>query len=675
MQHKQKTTMSNKIKTFIKFYVILISASVFGVQSNSIPEIFQSKIKEPQERIISLKLPLTGPYLNWTFTSKEDFLSGKLVLSITRDNKTEQVVIFDNGKFSEDWEEISDFISPVKGGIYFGFISTKKYLTAPGDKLELVLTAQKDLPGIDELKSGILPAGTYKTEGTYSALLDEYDAQVKEALSKNGEITKQQQESLDSMKSRYNNKAFMDSWKEQWPLNITSEKGWIPEAQAITLKETLKQLETIQEQLKKAQTNRERLTTSKTEPKIENTTKISGTVYDEKGKPVSEASVSIPRIFRFKGSNTDENGNFSINASFDEYRENEKPYLVIRQKQNNLAAAVEIKEKTDNINVTLLPGITLSGKVIDPNGNGIQNAKISWIIWTSETGNVVEEPVEINKDGIFQIIALPTGFIYSIIAEADGFGCDSVRIQTSQTPGDKYELEPITLKVANLSVSGIVVDDNDKPVANADIFMEGNGQQIHDVMTDKNGKFTIDKICEGEVRIGADKFVKPQLSGHVRVQAGSTNVKIVISEVDSSGRPVQRYISLLNKQLPLIENIFPGFKPEKIGDKNVLVCFWDYEQRPSRNCILQLAKQAEQLKEKDIEVIAIQASKIDLATLDKWIQENNIPFTIGVIPSDEEKTRSDWGVKSLPWLILTDRNHIVTAEGFGIAELDEKLNK
>ena len=32
-----------------------------------------------------------------------------------------------------------------------------------------------------------------------------------------------------------------------------------------------------------------------------------------------------------------------------------------------------------------------------------------------------------------------------------------------------------------------------------------------------------------------------------------------------------------------------------------------------------------------------------------------------------------WGAHALPWLILTDKKHIVQAEGFGISELDEKI--
>jgi len=38
-----------------------------------------------------------------------------------------------------------------------------------------------------------------------------------------------------------------------------------------------------------------------------------------------------------------------------------------------------------------------------------------------------------------------------------------------------------------------------------------------------------------------------------------------------------------------------------------------------------------------------------------------------------EKIRFAWGVKSLPWLILTDQKHIVEANGFSLAELDERI--
>ena len=97
------------------------------------------------------------------------------------------------------------------------------------------------------------------------------------------------------------------------------------------------------------------------------------------------------------------------------------------------------------------------------------------------------------------------------------------------------------------------------------------------------------------------------------------------------------------------------------------------QQRPSRYCIKELAKQAEQLKEKGVVVVVVQASKVDAAELEQWVKNNNIPFSVGMIEDDEEKTRFVWGVKSLPWLILTDVEHKVAAEGFSVKELEEKL--
>ncbi|KPL21073.1 MAG: hypothetical protein AMJ75_10695 [Phycisphaerae bacterium SM1_79] len=124
----------------------------------------------------------------------------------------------------------------------------------------------------------------------------------------------------------------------------------------------------------------------------------------------------------------------------------------------------------------------------------------------------------------------------------------------------------------------------------------------------------------------------------------------------------------------------PGFDGIKIDlaanrtkDKMILVCFFDMNQRPSRNCIQQLSKRAQELKAKDIVVVAVQASKVDENALNEWIKKNNSPFPVGMIEGDVEKTLFNWGVKSLPWLILTDQKHVVRSEGFAFSELDNKL--
>jgi hypothetical protein len=62
-------------------------------------------------------------------------------------------------------------------------------------------------------------------------------------------------------------------------------------------------------------------------------------------------------------------------------------------------------------------------------------------------------------------------------------------------------------------------------------------------------------------------------------------------------------------------------------------------------------------------------------TLNKWKNEYNIPFPVGMIESDADKARFTWGIHSLPWLILTDSEHIVRTAGFQVNQLDEKIGE
>jgi peroxiredoxin len=130
---------------------------------------------------------------------------------------------------------------------------------------------------------------------------------------------------------------------------------------------------------------------------------------------------------------------------------------------------------------------------------------------------------------------------------------------------------------------------------------------------------------------------------------------------------------LIGKPLPDFENIAIEFEHRQAQDKMLLFCFFDMNQRPSRNCIMQLAKNVEELKQKGVAVMVVHSSKVDESTLDEWVKKNNIPFPVGMIEGDEEEVRFTWGVKSLPWLILTDSKHFVTDEGFGLDKLDDRI--
>jgi hypothetical protein len=132
---------------------------------------------------------------------------------------------------------------------------------------------------------------------------------------------------------------------------------------------------------------------------------------------------------------------------------------------------------------------------------------------------------------------------------------------------------------------------------------------------------------------------------------------------------------LKDKPLPDMEQFGVLQDPNQTKDKMILICFFDMDQRPSRNCLLQLSTRAKELKTKDVVVVAVQASNVDSSVLNEWAEKNNISFSIGMIQGDEEKILFTWGIRSLPWLILTDKEHIVRAEGLAITELDMKVDE
>jgi len=132
---------------------------------------------------------------------------------------------------------------------------------------------------------------------------------------------------------------------------------------------------------------------------------------------------------------------------------------------------------------------------------------------------------------------------------------------------------------------------------------------------------------------------------------------------------------LKDKSLPDMKQFAVLQDPNQAKDKMILVCFFDMNQRPSRNCMQQLSLKAKELEAKGVFVVAVHASKVDDNKLRLWVQKYRISSPVGMIKADTKKTRIAWGVNSLPELILTDSKHIVRAEGFAINELDMKLDE
>ncbi|MEJ2648305.1 MAG: carboxypeptidase-like regulatory domain-containing protein, partial [Sedimentisphaerales bacterium] len=143
---------------------------------------------------------------------------------------------------------------------------------------------------------------------------------------------------------------------------------------------------------------------------------ITGVVKDEKDQPVKNAVIST-RPWLAEDTLTNDEGKFRIRSTINSGSVGtrssslqETTYILARQKERNLSAAIQLDEKTDNYEITLSPGIIFSCKVVDVNGVGIPSADISLGFWISDGGYVSRDPTSIDSQGNFEIKAIPSGY-------------------------------------------------------------------------------------------------------------------------------------------------------------------------------------------------------------------------------------------------------------------------
>jgi protocatechuate 3,4-dioxygenase beta subunit len=407
-------------------------------------------------------------------------------------------------------------------------------------------------------------------------------------------------------------------------------------------------------------------------PLPEDSEPVKGTVFDQSNKPVSGAIVEVhpfgDMVF------TNNSGAFEARQDITYPAE----LLTVRDERQNLAAAVEIKDVSKPIKATLESGLTITGRVCEANGTAIPAARFTlWVPVSNAISNFNTE-VLADTNGRYEMNAIPPAkeqFGYRFSVNAAGYRPIEFRkVTINGKPGETIDMGTTELQPATESISGVVVDAEGKPAARVPVFLNGKrdkAQPHKSTATDANGLFVINRICKGPVRLQASFVSDPGGAGFLDAEGGGKDVKIII------GKDLvhTKHAELENKKLPELKELGIELAQADVNDKMLLICFFDFQQRASRNMIKELAEREANLKDKGVIVAGVQASKISQNTLNEWIKQYKISFPVGQIADDEEKTKFDWGVKSLPWLILTDKEHIVKAEGFAINELDGKLKE
>ena len=281
---------------------------------------------------------------------------------------------------------------------------------------------------------------------------------------------------------------------------------------------------------------------------------ITGTVKDEKGQPVKDVLILSTMPAMDEKIVTDSEGKFSLRfpimqgmVSTSRGPMQMSTYIIARQKEKNLAAVINYDDQTNNYEIQLSQATILSGKIIDPNGMGIQKAEtFLGYRMTDREIMVFPESTKIDANGIFEMRAVPQGFKYLVYASAKGYGERYIEIDLRPDPNERVDLQSIVLELANLSISGVVVDQQDQPISGARISVSGNGQpripapgntpyEIQEIRTNTKGEFKIEGICPGELILEIKDG--PSSVSRARVKGGDKDIKLIVPS--SFGMPAQ----------------------------------------------------------------------------------------------------------------------------------------
>jgi Leucine-rich repeat (LRR) protein/protocatechuate 3,4-dioxygenase beta subunit len=239
-----------------------------------------------------------------------------------------------------------------------------------------------------------------------------------------------------------------------------------------------------------------------------------GSVIDENGLPVANANVSINHNNRGYSNRTDSNGKFNFRLEDGRYNltnisfgnESAPQNLVFDIKDGKLYVNGELK---DHLEIKLHP-VTMTGKLVDENGQSLSNAYIQ--VDRDNQGNGIHTDSEGKfsfrlDDGMYRVSHV------SIKNEGISFNIP-FEISEGKLFVNGEQKDTIEVKIPPVTFKGSVVDENGIPVVNAYVSVNGNNRWFGN-RTDSHGDFNI-RLEDGTYNLNNISFgneVAPQNLG------------------------------------------------------------------------------------------------------------------------------------------------------------------
>jgi len=416
---------------------------------------------------------------------------------------------------------------------------------------------------------------------------------------------------------------------------------------------------------------------------------VRGTVVDSQGKPAENV-----RVMAGLGQTvlTDKQGRFAARQN----RLYPSHLVMVQDTERGLAAARFFYDAVRELHLVLQPSCSIRGRVTDDMGHAIAGAKVGLGLNRKRRGGardvhgVVHLPgTRTDAQGYYELnTVVPLKGVtdhYHLTYEAAEYGSSRHMLRERMKAGEAVTVPDTQLVSLDAHISGIVLDENNNPVADKPVFVGSDAGGSHDgraTSTDEQGQFRFDRIPVGQVTLqvgfgqGNDAaYVYAHTGDHVTIKLGQHFENYVAPD------------SLVGKPLPDLRTLEIGFDYERIKNKKVLVVFVDYTKRASQITIGLLRRFRSDLRRSNVEVVCVQVVPVDEDDLAAWKRENRISFPIHVLPAGagwDMKTnpsilkqtsdslispRQTWGARSLPWTILADENQRIMATGLNIQRI------
>jgi hypothetical protein len=223
---------------------------------------------------------------------------------------------------------------------------------------------------------------------------------------------------------------------------------------------------------------------------------ITGTLRDPAGAPVAGATVTVyPNTYRNPEVKTDASGRYEIKWRLFHF-DNLSYFLVARSAEQNLALIHQIDDSATNLDLSLEPGVTLSGKVQDARGKPVTNAVgrvgvMNGLVWFGPGYHS-------DAEGRMEITDMPRSDGYALNITAEGYGNGYPRIPSAARQTNRLEFPTVVLPLANQKLTGTVFDTDGKPAAGVRVKVWGDSVRVlgdsgktGEVQTDSDGRYLI----------------------------------------------------------------------------------------------------------------------------------------------------------------------------------------